>query len=84
MEARLHVCKEINSSSVVRVLDTVSNATTFKIINQSVLTELVAVFTIQFSNGSILTNHFTVESDEQLDVNGISVVFSATKPVLFS
>ena len=84
MEARLHVCKEINSSSVVRVLDTVSNATTFKIINQSVLTELVAVFTIQFSNGSVLTNHFTVESDEQLDVNGISVVFSATKPVLFS
>ena len=83
MEARLHVCKEINSSSVVRVLDTVSNATTFKIINQSVLTELVAVFTIQFSNGSILTNHFTVESDEQLDVNGISVVFSATKPVSF-
>ena len=84
MEARPHVCKEINSSSVVRVLDIVSNATTFKIINQSVLTELVAVFTIQFSNGSILTNHFTVESDEQLDVNGISVVFSATKPVLFS
>jgi len=84
LEARLHVCKEINSSSVVRVLDTVSNATTFKLINQSVLTELVAVFTIQFSNGSVLTNHFTVESDEQLDVNGISVVFSATKPVLFS